>query len=138
MAMAFAIVVGLSSLLGSIIPFAVFHPMDLAGRPGIILLASAVLLVCGLILYSRTSRERDLNVLAAGTSGGGFLSGLLLCIFTGCFGSMINMGFVFGGSIADQAIRRGVSAEHATLSVWVIVLAAGYLPNCADTLYLLK
>lgn len=140
MAMAFAIVIGLSSLLGSIIPLAFFHPEALIGWPGIVLLASAVLLVWGLVLYARAGRERDLNAnaLSATPSRRTFLNGLLLCIFTGCFGSMINMGFVFGGKIADQAMRRGVPGERATLCVWAVVLAAGYLPNAIYTLYLLR
>jgi L-rhamnose-H+ transport protein len=138
MAMAFAIVIGLSALLGSVIPLAVFHPSALTGRPGAILLASAVLLVWGLVLYARAGHERDRNPSAANPSKRLFLTGLLLCIFTGCFGSMINMGFVFGGKIADEAIRHGISAERATLCVWAVVLGAGYLPNLAYTLYLLR
>ncbi len=137
MAMAFAIVIGLSSLLGSIVPLAVFHPQSLFGQPGVVLLASAVLLVGGLALYALAGREREISILVQSPSRGLFLHGLLLCIFTGCFGSMINMGFVFGGGIADKAIGRGVSPESATLSVWAVVLAAGYLPNVAYTLYLL-
>ncbi len=138
MAMAFAIVIGLSSLLGSVIPLAVFHPKALTGRPGAILLASAVLLVWGLVLYARAGQERDRNPSAVNSSRRLFLHGLLLCIFTGCFGSMINMGFVFGGKIASRAMRDGISAERATLCVWAVVLGAGYLPNLAYTLYLLQ
>jgi L-rhamnose-H+ transport protein len=51
---------------------------------------------------------------------------------------MINVGFVFGGKIADQATRRGVPADRATLCVWAVVLSAGYFPNVAYSLYLLK
>ena len=138
MAMAFAIVIGLSSLLGSVVPLAVFHPEALLGRPGLVLLASAALLIWGLVLYARAGRERDMNANAAGPSRRAFLNGLALCIFTGCFGSMINMGFVFGGKIADRAMLRGVSAQRATLCVWAVVLAAGYLPNLFYTVYLLR
>lgn len=138
MAMAFVIVIGLSSLLGSVIPLAVFHPTALTGRAGTILLASTVLLICGLVLYGRAGYERDWSDSAVSLLKPGFLNGLLLCGFTGCFGSMINMGFVFGGNIADRAMLRGVSAERATLCVWAVVLAAGYLPSLAYTLYLLQ
>lgn len=138
MAMAFAIVIGLSALLGSVIPLALFHPGALTGRPGAVLFASAALLIWGLVFYARAGRERDANGRAASTSKRFFLTGLLLCIFTGCFGSMINLGFVFGGHIADQAVLRGVSAERATLCVWAVVLAAGYLPNAAYTIFLLQ
>jgi L-rhamnose-H+ transport protein len=138
MAMAFAIVIGLSALLGSVIPLAVFHPAALAGWRGAVYLGSAALLACGLILYARAGREREASSSVAGSAGSSFLSGLLLCVFTGCFGSMINLGFVFGGNIAAQAMRDGVTAGRATLCVWAVVLAAGFIPNAAYTLYLLK
>jgi L-rhamnose-H+ transport protein len=137
MAMAFAIVIGLSSLLGSAIPLAVLHPGDLSSGPGAVLLASAVFLVAGLALYVSADRKRESNARGAASSGV-FLNGVLLCVFTGCFGSMINMGFVFGSGIAQQAVRQGIAAESATLSVWAVVLAAGYLPNLGYTLFLLK
>jgi L-rhamnose-H+ transport protein len=138
MAMAFAIVVGLSSLLGSAIPLAVFHSGDLASRPGEVLLASAIFLFAGLAVYVSADRKRGATGRGAATSGAVFLNGVLLCVFTGCFGSMINMGFVFGSGIAQQAVSQGIPAEDATLSVWAVVLAAGYLPNLGYTLWRLK
>jgi len=138
MAMAFAIVIGLSSLLGSVIPLAVFHPGDLVGRAGLALLVSAILLVIGLVHYVQAGREREVNKVAADTHGREFRTGVLLCIFTGCFGSMINMGFVFGAPIAQRAVQLGVKPWSATLSVWLVVLVAGYLPNLAYTLFLLN
>ncbi len=138
MAMAFAIVIGLSSLLGSIVPFAVFHPGDLAGRAGIALLFGGVLLIVGLVLYAHAGRERDSIPSAAAASNRAFRTGILLCVFTGCFGSMINMGFVFGSGIAQQAMVRGIAPASATLAVWLVVLSAGYLPNLAYTLFLLR
>lgn len=138
MAMAFAIVIGLSAVLGSVIPLVAFDPKALSGGRGFLFLVSAVLLVCGLVFYARAGREREMRVVMAGQSGRSFVTGLALCVFTGCFGSMINMGFVFGARIAEQAMLRGISAPRATLSVWTVVLAAGYLPNVGYTLYLLQ
>jgi L-rhamnose-H+ transport protein len=138
MAMAFAIVIGLSSLLGSVIPLAVFHPSDLLGHAGLALLCSAVLLVTGLVRYAQAGHQREASQAVRDTTGSSFRTGVLLCIFTGCFGSMINMGFVFGTPIAERAIHLGVSPGRATLSVWLVVLAAGYLPNLAYTLFLLQ
>lgn len=138
MAMSFAIVIGLSALLGSAIPLAVFHPAALGGRTGVMLAVSAALLICGLIFYGRAGREREVAASAAGATDGQFVKGLLLSIFTGVFGAMINLGFVSGGKIADQAVLRGVSAERATLAIWAVVLAAGYIPNAAYTIYLLR
>lgn len=138
MAMAFAIVIGLSSLLGGVIPLAVFHPQDLLSGVGMAFFASAILLGIGLVLFAQAGRERER--LSGSESGAkrAFRIGILLCVFTGCFGSMINMGFVFGGGIAQQARAIGLSPEKATLAVWLVVLGAGYIPNLAFTLYLLK
>ena len=138
MAMSFAIVIGMSALLGSAIPLAIFHPAALAGRTGTMLAVSAALLASGLIFYARAGREREAASCAAGLADSQFLKGLLLSIFTGLFGAMINLGFVFGGKIADRAMLRGVSAGRATLAVWAVVLAAGYIPNAAYTIYLLR
>jgi L-rhamnose-H+ transport protein len=138
MAMAFAIVIGMSAVLGSVIPLAAFHPTALVGRTGVLFLVSAAFLVVGLVFYTRAGRGREASLAANGSSGKAFLNGLILCIFTGLFGSMLNMGFVFGNKIAELAVLRGVSAQRATLCVWAVVLAAGYLPNAAYTLYLLQ
>lgn len=137
-AMAFAIVIGLSALLGSLIPLAVFHPDALSDRPGAVLMASAVLLIVGLTFYANAGHLRDRAATSSDSTGRSFRIGLLLCVFTGCFGSMINLGFVSGGRIADQAVRLGISAQRATFCIWALVLVAGYLPNLAYTLYLLR
>ena len=138
MAMAFAIVIGLSSLLGSVVPLAAFHPDDLLSRVGLALFASAILLAIGLVLYARAGREREALAANEATAKHAFRIGILLCVFTGCFGSMINMGFVFGGDIAQRAVAQGVSPQKATLAIWLVVLGSGYIPNLAYTLYLLN
>lgn len=137
MAMAFAIVIGLSSLLGSTIPLAVFHPDDLLSKVGAGLLASAIVLTLGLVLFAQAGRERELASANESMAKRSFQIGILLCVFTGCFGSMINMGFVFGSGIAEHAMALGLSPEKSTLAIWLVVLGAGYIPNLAFTLYLL-
>jgi L-rhamnose-H+ transport protein len=138
MAMAFAIVIGLSAALGSFIPLIVFHPRDLAGRPGVILLISVVLLAGGLVLYAQAGQRRELESGNPERSGKTFRKGLLLCIFTGCFGSMLNLGFAFSGRITAAATAHGATAARATFAVWAVVLAVGYLPSLVYTVHLLR
>lgn len=138
MAMAFAIVIGMSAVLGSVIPLAVFRAQDLAGRPGLVLLTSAVILAVGLILYSQAGRRREREAGDEDRSGGSFWTGLLLCIFTGCFGSMLNLGFAFGNGISASAIAQGASPERATFAVWAAVLAAGSIPSLCYSAHLLR
>ncbi len=138
MAMAFAIVVGLSAALGSFIPLIVFHPRDLAGRPGVVLLVSVLLLAAGLVLYAQAGQRREQESGDPERSGKAFRNGLLLCIFTGCFGSMLNLGFAFAGQITAASISQGAGPERATFAVWAVVLGVGYLPSLAYTVYLLR
>ena len=138
MAMAFAIVIGLSAALGSFIPLIVFHPQDLAGQPGVILLVSVLLLGGGLVLYGQAGRRREQESGNPERSGKTFRKGLLLCVFTGCLGSMLNLGFAFSGQITGAAIAHGATAARTTFAVWAVVLAVGYLPSFAYTLHLLR
>lgn len=139
MAMAFAIVVGMCAVLGSLIPMAVLHPAELPGPVGILLLASAVVLTSGLVIYGKAARQREAD--SGGSPelrGARFRKGLALCLFTGALGGMINLGFAFSGAISDQAVKQGATPGSATLAVWVVVLSAGYVPNLLYTSYLLR
>jgi L-rhamnose-H+ transport protein len=51
---------------------------------------------------------------------------------------MLNLGFAFSGQIAAAATVQGATAVRATFAVWAVVLAVGYLPSLAYTLYLLR
>jgi L-rhamnose-H+ transport protein len=137
MAMAFAIVVGMSGLFGSLITMGVQHPDQLTGAPGLSLILGAVILVAGLVIYGRAGRDRERESGTAGPSGESFRKGLMVCLYTGLMGGMINLGFAFSGTISEAAVARGASGQSATLPVWFIVLSAGYIPNLFYTVYLM-
>lgn len=138
MAMSFAIVIGLSAVVGSVIPLAVFHIQDLLGHAGLILLVSTLVLAVGLVLYGKAGQQRELEAGSLNPLAGNFKTGLLLCVFTGCFGAMLNLGFVFGTAITSKAIAGGASSAKATFAVWAVVLAAGYLPSLFYSCYLIR
>jgi L-rhamnose-H+ transport protein len=60
-AVAFAIVIGMSSVLGSLIPLMVLQPEAIFQVRGLLLLASAAILAAGLTVYGKagSQRERD-------------------------------------------------------------------------------
>src|SRR5208337_1690891 len=66
---------------------------------------------------------------AAGAMGMSFMAGLAICIFTGVFGSNINLGFAFSGSILRKAIEMGANPVTSTYASWTLVLGAGFIPN---------
>jgi L-rhamnose-H+ transport protein len=133
MALAFAVVAGLSCLFGSLVPLLVLNPTDLLRPRGILLLVSMPILFVGLILYGAAGRrrEKEQNALSAptGEAATSFMTGLAICIFTGIFGSNINLGFAFSGDVVNKSVQMGASPVTATYSVWALVLGAGFIPN---------
>ena len=141
MAPAFAVVAGLSCLSGSLIPLLVLSPADLFRPRGILLLVSMPILFAGLILYGVAGRRREKEqtpVAAAAAVGMSFVAGLGICIFTGVFGSNINLGFAFSGPLLKRAAAVGADPVASTYASWVLVLGAGFIPNLAYCLLLLS
>ena len=136
MAMAFAIVVGMCSVLGSLFPMIVQRPDDLAARPGLVLMSSAAILTCGLILYAKAARARESGGHEGGR-GGHYRKGLVVCLYTGATGGAINLGFAFSGALVERVVGHGVTPQSASAAVWAVLLPAGFLPNLAYCLYLL-
>ena len=133
MALAFAVVAGLSCLSGSLVPLLVLHPADLLRPRGILLLISMPILFAGLVLYGVAGRRREKEQSPAGPAASAaamtFMTGLAICIFTGIFGSNINLGFAFSGSILEKAVALGAAPVTSTYASWALVLGAGFIPN---------
>jgi L-rhamnose-H+ transport protein len=133
MALAFAVVAGLSCLAGSLVPLLVLNPVDLLRPRGILLLVSMPILFAGLALYGMAGRRRGKEqATASGTAGAAamsFTAGLAICIFTGIFGSNLNLGFAFSGPILQKAVALGAFPVSSTYASWALVLGAGFIPN---------
>jgi len=140
MALAFAVVAGLSCLSGALVPLLVLNPADLLRPRGILLLVSMPILFAGLVLYGMAGRRREKEQTPVGVSQGAamaFMTGLAICIFTGIFGSNINLGFAFSGPILDKAVSLGAIPVTSTYASWALVLGAGFIPNLLYCLLLL-
>jgi L-rhamnose-H+ transport protein len=133
MALAFAVVAGLSCLFGGLVPLLVLMPADLFRPRGILLLVSMPILFAGLVLYGMAGRRREKEQRPAGSAVGAaattFMTGLAICIFTGVFGSNLNLGFAFSGPILDRAVAMGAIPVASTYASWALVLGAGFIPN---------
>ena len=141
MALAIAVVAGLSCLGGSLVPLLVLNPAALLQPRGLLLLASMPVLIAGLSFSGAAGkrREKEQGKAANPTNerGYSFLVGLGICIFTGIFGANLNLGFVFGGELLQRSVALGANPVTATYAVWAPVLGAGFIPNLLYCLYLL-
>jgi L-rhamnose-H+ transport protein len=132
MALAFAVVAGLCCLSGSLVPLLVLNPADLLRPRGILLLISMPILFTGLALYGWAGQRREEEqkpAAAVSTAAMTFMTGLAICVFTGIFGSNINLGFAFSGPILDKAVALGAIPVTSTYASWALVLGAGFIPN---------
>lgn len=142
MAIAIAVVSGLGSLFGSLVPLLVLSPADLFHPRGIFLLIGLPVLFVGLFFYGRAGRLRERDLLKSNSRAGqlsrNFASGLAICIFTGIFAANFNLGFAFSGNLEKAAMALGVTPARATYAVWALVFGAGFLPNLIYCAYLLS
>ncbi|MGO8735105.1 MAG: L-rhamnose/proton symporter RhaT [Terriglobia bacterium] len=141
MALAVAVASGITCLGGSLVPLLVLNPVALLQPRGLLMLASLPVLVAGLAFYgvagSRRQKEQAITTTPTNERGRTFLFGLGICIFTGIFGSNLNLGFVFGGELLRRSIESGANPLTATYAVWALVLGAGFIPNLLYCLYLI-
>lgn len=137
MALTFAIVLGITSSLGSLLPLLVQNPAELFSRRGQVLLAGLALVILGIILCSKAGalRERAQNPQAVQRRG--TFTGLLICIASGVLSPALNFGFVFGEPLKQEAIRRGASADFAGNALWALALGGGFFVNAGYAVYLL-
>ena len=134
MALSFAITIGLSAALGSLVPLLLKHPEFLTSDRGLIVLLGIVLMIAGVVACSwagrRREREQSAQVFSStGVGVGPFLGGLILAVVAGLLAPMLNYSLAFGDSILAEAIRQHTSPADAPYAVWPIALAGGALPN---------
>ena len=138
--LAYAIIVGLGAMLGTLVPLFAQHRSQL-GRPQLIeVLAGVAVMVIGVCLSTWGGQIRERHRQSAPEPGpsNGYFGAVLLAILCGVMAPMLNYSFAFGQDIAQRAVNLGNSPLHSAYAVWPIGLAGGFLPNVAYSLYLLR
>jgi L-rhamnose-H+ transport protein len=143
MALSFAITIGLSAALGSLVPILLRHPEFLISGRGPILLLGIFLMIAGVVACSWAGRRRereqqDQANIAANMGRGIYSGGLLLAVAAGLLAPMLNYALSFGDSILFEAIRQHIALADAPYAVWPIALAGGSLPNFIYAIWLIR
>ena len=141
MALAIAVVVGLTGFLGSLIPMLVLNPEELFHPRGIALMICLPILILAMVLYGMAGLRREKEQTAQNNQPTkpkmSFAMGLGICVFTGVFGALLNFGFAFSGPLQARCVQLGAKPVFATWAVWLLVLTAGFIPNLLYCGYLL-
>jgi L-rhamnose-H+ transport protein len=140
MALGFAIILGITSTLGSLLPLVVLHPEDLWTSRGRTLLAGLAIAVTGIIVCAKAGVMRDRDARAANSTAvrGSFAAGLVISILSGILSPMLNFGFVVGEPLQAAARGMGAHSSLASNAVWAPALLGGFLVNAGYAVYLLN
>ncbi len=146
MAITFAIVLGISSTVGTLVPMMVLAPDQVMQHRGLMVILGMVIALIGTCVVTWAAWERDSKKEKASTedksnansSKRNVLVGLGLCVASGLFSSCGNLGFAFGGQISERARVLGAGPTGAASAVWSMILLPVFLCNFVYSLYLLK
>lgn len=147
--LAYAIIVGLGALLGTLVPLFVQHRAQVDERAWIEILCGVAMMLVGIALSTRGGQIRDRQTTGAATDeqqadtdrraapSSKYITAILIAIVCGVMAPMLNFSFAFGQDIAHRAVLLGNSPPHAAYAVWPVGLAGGLAPNIAYSIFLL-
>jgi L-rhamnose-H+ transport protein len=137
MALGFALILGITASFGSLLPLAILHPEDLLAKRGLALMVGTAVMFGGLVLLAIAGRAREHDLGTANVRSG-FTVGLVICIFSGIFSSMMNFSFVFGDELRLRALQAGASNAMAANPIWALTVTGGFVANFLYCVYLLN
>lgn len=148
LALGYAIILGLGTSIGSLVPLIGQHRDQLWARPGLGTMGGVLLLTAAVIMFSVAGSKREkiqqgrkgevMEVQQRGGVNATFFAGLIVCIICGVLNPLYNIAYAYGAEIQSQAVRFGAAPANAGNAVWLLVANAGYFPSLIYCLYLLK
>jgi L-rhamnose-H+ transport protein len=122
-----SLVIGLSSALGSLVPIVLTGALTFSSQQTI-LFGGVLVFLIGVWLCGKAGRLRD-GTQPAGVSISFKAYGF--AIGAGVMSAVFNVGYALALPIADTGVRLGHSRFQATNCIWLLMLAAGAMPNLA-------
>jgi L-rhamnose-H+ transport protein len=138
MALGFALILGITASFGSLLPLVILHPEQLLAKRGLALIGGSAVMALGLYFLALAGRTREHDLGADGGTRSGFTVGLVICILSGVFSSMMNFSFVFGAELRVRALQAGASDAMAANPIWTLTVTSGFVVNLLYCVYLLS
>ena len=129
LALGFALILGITASFGSLLPMAILHPDQLTSKRGVALVVGTLVMGLGLIFLALAGRARERDARTSESERSGFTVGLIICIFSGIFSSVLNFSFVFGDELRLRALQLGASSTMAANPIWALAVSGGFLAN---------
>ena len=135
---AYAIIVGLSAILGTVVPFFA-QQRGFAKEHTLQLIVCAVLVMAvGIALTAWGGQIKERATAPARNPGQrSYPLAIFLAVLCGLLAPMLNYSFAFGQDIAKAAVAFGNPPVRAAYAVWPVALAGGLVPNLSYSAWLL-
>jgi L-rhamnose-H+ transport protein len=130
-----AFVLGISTLVGTILPIFMAGTVSLKWAPfigGLIMLLGGIA-ICG---WGGSEREHASSTTPSGKKRR-YVSGVAICIVSGVLSSLLNVGMVAARPVQELASRGPAPAWASGDAVWPMLLFGGFLANATYCAYLL-
>jgi L-rhamnose-H+ transport protein len=144
-ALNFAIAIGLSTALGSLVPLVAEHADMIPTAKGMVIILGVALMLVGIVLCAVAGRHKEKAMQgsakepAEGTARKmSFKAGLIICILAGLGSPFINFGLAFGKPLMDRAAQFGVRPMSQANVIWAPLVTASLVPYLIYCAYLWK
>lgn len=136
------LVLAISSALGSLLPLLLLDRGELLQRSGRMILAGVLIEVFAIALCGWAGHRRE-KAAGIDSDRGNLVGrarsisvGLLLATGAGLFSAIFNIGFTLAQPIAKSGRDAGLGQFSSVNLIWLLMLAAGLLPNLGFCVYL--
>lgn len=140
-ALNFAIAIGLSTALGSLVPLVVLQRQKIFTPQGKMIFAGVALILVGIVGCALAGRMKEMHLGAATVRESSaismsFRAGLLICILAGIGSPLINFGLAFGAPFIARAAAQGVGPGSQANVIWAPLVTASLVPYLIYCAYL--
>lgn len=133
LALGFALILGVATIAGTIIPLLVTPQVQLSAAQISIIAVSLIIMLAGVALCSFAGKWREKD-----SGRRNYYKGVFICLASGLLSACGNLGFAFAGSITTIAQNLGVPEAIAPNALWTLLTFPLFLCNAGYALYKLR
>jgi L-rhamnose-H+ transport protein len=144
MSLGIAIITGLNAVFGTLFPILFLPSGTLSAKSGILLGASLIVLILGVVLVSVAGKRRETEQATTSISDSGekkvsFKTGLIVCLVAAIFCPATNFAVFFGQPISNFVIENNLSApQNVGYAQLLPYFMGGFIVNALYCIYLFR
>lgn len=142
-ALGYSVIMGITLSVGAFVPMLILNRDAMFTPQGLLVMASLAVMIIGIIVFGKAgglkeSEQQERSGAITQVSTMSARTGLIVCILSGVFSSLINVGFALSQTLVDIATEHGAARAWAANSVWAILFSFGALANLGYCGYLFR